>query len=210
MTLRLARLEHGGSDDSLSCRENVTEHGSSSSKAAARTHSPCLWLTWGTLRAPPLLCSAPRSLSPAAGLSQMWAWVRQNSLLMIPKRKTSTGVAAEHRGIRKRQQHECLCNCNSAPLCVWDVSAYCFFHRRISHLFCTDILDNALIPVVLLEWQVLNSPHYAWSCAPNVQNMVKITSVPKLLVWVPQISESGCALVGTYPGPGTCLFSRGK
>lgn len=93
---------------------------------------------------------------------------------------------------------------------MWDASACYFFHRRISHLFCTDILDNALIPGVLLEWQVLNSPHYAWSCAPNVQNMVKITSVPKLLVWVPQISESGCALVGTYPGPGTCLFSRGK
>lgn len=85
-----------GSDDSLSCRENVTEHGSSSSKAAARTHSPCLWLTWGTLRAPPLLCPAPRSLSPAAGLSQRRAWVRRNSVLMIPKRKTSTGVAAEH------------------------------------------------------------------------------------------------------------------
>lgn len=64
----------------------------------------------------------------------------------------------------------------------WDVSTCCFFHERIFHLFCTDILDNALIPGVLLEWQVLSTPYYTCSCALNVQNKVKITSFPKLLV----------------------------
>lgn len=64
----------------------------------------------------------------------------------------------------------------------WDASVCCFFQQRIFHLFCTDILDNALIPGVLLKWQVLSTPHYTCSCALSVQNKVKITSVPKLLV----------------------------
>lgn len=152
MTLRVARLQHGGNNDSgiLNCRGNVTGHGSSS-KAAARTHSRCLRLTWGTLRAATLLCSAPRSLSAAAGLPQVWAWA-QNSVV-IPQRKSFTGIAAQHGSIRKWQQHDCLCNCNSALLCrVGRQCLLAFFHQEIFHLFCTDILDNAFIPGVLLEW----------------------------------------------------------
>lgn len=78
------------------------------------------------------------------------------------------------------------------------------------HLFRADMLGIALVPGVLLEWQVLSTPHCTWSCALTVQNMVKMSDVPKLLAQVPHIPEPGGALVGAYPGPAAPPFARGK
>lgn len=79
------------------------------------------------------------------------------------------------------------------------------------HLFHAGILDIPLIPGVLLQWQVLSTPHCTWTCALTVQSMVKTMHVPKLLAQeVPQIPESVCASVGTYPGLAALPFTRGK
>lgn len=103
------------------------------------------------------------------------------------------------------------CATVTQPLCACGMRLPAGFSTKGHFLYSVaDILDIALVPGLLLEWQVLSTPHCTSSCALTVQSMVKITNVPKLLAQVPQIPEPGGALEGTYPGPTTPPFARGK